>query len=70
MVRSFFTIVGWTATVLGLLAGGYVSGAAAAYALIGVVVVVAIADALNLSIAKVVVGVALPVFRSRNSHRP
>jgi len=57
---GFFSIVGWTATVLGLAANGFLSPTHAAFALVGLVAVVAVARALRISLAKFVWGVGLP----------
>src|SRR5687768_12333686 len=59
-VLYFFTIISWTATILGLVARGYLSAEYAGYALVAMVVVVAIASALSLSVAQVLLGIGLP----------
>ena len=57
----FFTIVGWTATVLGLVSTGMLSGSQGAAALIAMVLLVALASRLGMSVTRIVFGVGLPL---------
>jgi len=57
----FFTIVGFTATVLGLVSAGMLSGAQGGAALIAMVLVVSLASRLGTSVTRVVLGVGLPL---------
>jgi len=59
-IVSFFTIVGWTVTILGLLSKGYLSVTHAGYALVGLVVLAAIAHNLGTTILRVAFGILLP----------
>jgi len=59
-VLPFFAIVGWTATLLGLFTKGYVSGQTTSIALLGLVVLAAIASKLRMSMARAALTVGLP----------
>jgi len=59
-VSYFFTIVGWSMTVLGLTASGYITPAFGARAMVAMVILVAVASKLRISVTKFILGIALP----------
>lgn len=59
-VPIIFPLMGWGATILGLVSAGYLSLRQAEFALIALVVLVSLASALRISLARTVLGVGLP----------
>ncbi|MBK6489588.1 MAG: hypothetical protein IPF98_22635 [Gemmatimonadetes bacterium] len=60
-VLGFFTVIGWTATILGLVNARLISYQAGAYALLGMVIIVALSAILRSSLVRATLRVALPL---------
>lgn len=59
-ISYFFTIIGWSMTILGLTASGYITPAFGTRAMIAMVILIALASKLRMSVAKFILGIALP----------